>query len=67
MGKVDQLRALREASLERPAAVNTKPVQLTPAVNKPELPKSRRGTYPATDKRRAYMRDYMAKKRAVHG
>ena len=49
-----QERALDEAQRQ------IKPVV---AVNKPPAVNSRRGAYPGTDARRAYMRAYMAKRR----
>jgi hypothetical protein len=50
-----QERALDEAQRQ------IKPVV---AVNKPPAVNSSRGAYPGTDARRAYMRAYMAKRRA---
>ena len=48
---------------------NTQVAVNTPVVNKPDAVNSAvnkvRGAYPGTDKRRAYMRAYMARRRAT--
>jgi hypothetical protein len=40
-------------------------VDHTPAVNAKRAVNKKRGAYPASDERRAYMRAYMAKRRAA--
>ncbi len=57
------LRVTKSVPRAEPAAVNATPVVNRPAVNGAV---NKRGAYPATDTRRAYMRAYMQKRRTGH-